>query len=359
PAFSINLSPGVLVFKKSQNNVMHASAKITAFTDLSTRYFNVFLPHNNAFDNKQLGPLKLKQNAIYTIDIPLSRKVKEVNGEILQTSGGENGKDIIPASVEIGTGTDPRTDVYGNNKDMATISYDHIPVIRYFYQDSITILHLDVKTTGKKAGYIKGAGDKVPEAMEQLGYQITYLQENDINAEFLKQFDVIVTGIRAYNMHEWLPSRYDVLMDYVKNGGNLVVQYNTNSFVGPMKTAKIGPYDMTILNSRITDEDAPMNIIDPKHPLLNEPNKISAKDFEGWIQERGIYFADKFAPEYKPVFALRDPGETEDRVGSLLMAKYGKGRFIYTGLVFFRELPAGVPGAYRLFANLLSNPNSK
>ncbi|MFZ9660804.1 MAG: PIG-L family deacetylase, partial [Chitinophagaceae bacterium] len=136
PAFSVNLSPGVLVFKESQNKVIHASAKITSFADLTTRYFNVFLPHNNAFDNKQLGPLKLKQNAIYTIDIPLSRKVKDINGETLQTSGGEDGKDIIPASVEIGTGmdkdTDTGTDIYVNNKDMATISYDHIPVIRYF-----------------------------------------------------------------------------------------------------------------------------------------------------------------------------------------------------------------------------------
>jgi hypothetical protein len=242
---------------------------------------------------------------------------------------------------------------------MAQINYDHIPPIRYFYPDGITVLNLDIKTAGKRAGYIKGAGDKVPDALEQLGYQVSFLGENDILPSTLKQFDVIVVGIRAYNIHEWLNSAYENLMDYVKNGGVMVVQYNTNSFVGPVRSNRIGPYDFSITNGRVTDEESAVQFLEPATQLMNWPNKITANDFAGWIQERGVYFADKWAAEYKPVLGMRDPGETEDRKGSLLMAEYGKGRFIYTGLALFRQLPAGVGGSYRLFANIIANPNYK
>jgi len=156
-------------------------------------------------------------------------------------------------------------------------------------------------------------------------------------------------------VHEWLSARQEALMDYVKGGGNLVVQYNTNSFAGPIRS-RIGPFDFSISRYRTTDEHAEVRFLAPEDPLLNWPNRITKDDFEGWVQERGIYYATMPSNGFRAVLGMRDPGE-EEQTGSLVTAQYGKGRFIYTGLVFFRQLPAGVPGAYRLMANLVSNPN--
>ncbi|MEO6489263.1 MAG: PIG-L family deacetylase, partial [Ferruginibacter sp.] len=198
-----------------------------------------------------------------------------------------------------------------------------------------------------------GAGDKIPQALEQMGYKVVILTEADLRTKNLKQFDAIVTGIRAYNIHDWLSSSYDALMQYVKEGGVLLTQYNTNNSIGPVK-AKIAPYPFTLSRNRITDETAAVNFLLPEHPALNFPNKITSKDFEGWIQERSIYNAENTDSSYKKILGMKDPGEQEQN-GSLIIADYGKGRFVYTGLVFFRELPAAVPGAYRLFANLIAN----
>ena len=156
-------------------------------------------------------------------------------------------------------------------------------------------------------------------------------------------------------MQPWLDAAYGVLMDYISKGGNYVVQYNTPTATG---NAHIGPYDFTISRNGVTDEKAEVTMLDGKDRLLNWPNLITAQDFNGWIQERGIYFSDQQASPYKRSLSLKDPGEKE-QLGSLISCDFGKGRFIYTGLVFFRELPAAVGGAYRLFANLVSNPNSK
>lgn len=245
-----------------------------------------------------------------------------------------------------------------NTLALSEIEYDHIPVIRYFYPDRTVALSAPVATTGRKVGYVRGAGDKVSEALTELGFEVTFLGEEDMQPAVLRQFDAIVTGVRAYNVHPWLDARHAVLMDYVAQGGNLVVQYNTNSFAGPAK-ARIGPLPFNISRGRVTDEFSAVNILDPSDPLLNIPNRITPADFEGWVQERGIYFAETPAAGYRTVLGMRDPGESADMAGSLIHASHGKGRFIYTGLVFFRQLPAGVPGAYRLFANLVSNPNAK
>ena len=234
------------------------------------------------------------------------------------------------------------------------ISYDHIPDVFYNYQDKIKVLKIDLKTVGTTAGYIAGAGDKVPQALEQMGYKVTMLTEKDISSSVLKQFDVVITGVRAYNVHSWLSNAYPVLMQYVKDGGVLLTQYNTNNSIGPVKT-NISPFPFTISRNRITDETATVNFLLPNHPALNYPNKISQNDFEGWIQERSIYNAEKADPAFQKIISMKDPGEAEQD-GSLIVADYGKGKYIYTGLVFFRELPAGVPGAYRLFANLIAKP---
>jgi hypothetical protein len=162
--------------------------------------------------------------------------------------------------------------------------------------------------------------------------------------------------VRAYNTNDRMPIYYDKLMAYVHQGGNLIVQYNTNNRIAPMET-KIGPYPFTISRDRVTDDNAKVEFTDPKHPVLNTPNVITQKDFEGWVQERGIYFATEMDSHYETVFSMQDPNEKPSK-GSLIIAKHGKGNFVYTGLVFFRELPAGIPGAYRLFVNLLSLPQN-
>ncbi|MEP6676422.1 MAG: PIG-L family deacetylase [Ferruginibacter sp.] len=237
------------------------------------------------------------------------------------------------------------------------ISYDHIPSIVYQKDAAAKAVFLDLKTEGHLVGYIPGAGDKIPEALIQMGYKVVVLTENDLVASNLKQFDAIVTGVRAYNTQEWLSNAYEELMTYIKEGGVLLVQYNTNNSIGPVK-AKIAPYPFTIGRSRITDEEAKVNFLLPDHPALNYPNKITQKDFEGWIQERSTYHAEGMDSNYKRILSMKDPGEVEQD-GSLVIANYGAGRFVYAGLVFFRELPAGVPGAYRLFANLIANKRTK
>lgn len=237
------------------------------------------------------------------------------------------------------------------------IEYDHIPSIVYFHEATAKLSKIDLKTEGNYVGYIPGAGDKIPEALIAMGYKVVTLKENDIKAANLRQFDAIVTGVRAYNTNEWMNNVYDDLMQYVREGGVLLVQYNTSNQIGPVK-AKISPYPFNISRNRITDEEAKVNFLIPDHPALNYPNKITDKDFDGWIQERSIYHAEKLDTAYKAILSMKDPGEQEQN-GSLIVANYGKGRFVYTGLVFFRELPAGVPGAYRLFANLIANKRVK
>jgi LmbE family N-acetylglucosaminyl deacetylase len=232
-----------------------------------------------------------------------------------------------------------------------TITYDHIPSITYFPKATANLVNVAVKTLGKRIGYIVGAGDKVPEALEQMGYEVVMLSDKELARNNLQQYDAIISGVRAYNTDAWLPAYYDKLMQYVQQGGNLIVQYNTNNQLGGLKS-RIGPYNFTVVNRRITDENAPVTFLLPEHPVLNYPNKITAEDFEGWIQERSIYHAIDFDKAFEAVLSMQEKGEAAE-TGSLITAKYGKGYFTYTGLVFFRELPAGVPGAYRLLANII------
>jgi LmbE family N-acetylglucosaminyl deacetylase len=232
------------------------------------------------------------------------------------------------------------------------IRYDHVPAITLFPPAEATLVNLDLKTDGKKLGYIAGAGDLMPEALRQVGYDVHLLSENEIMNTDLSEYNAIITGVRAYNVNERLAYEQPRLMEYVKNGGNLVVQYNNNS---GLVVKQIGPYPFTVVNRRVTDEDATITVLDQQSPVLNYPNKISQDDFKGWIQERGLYFVSDIAPQYKAIFQMNDKGESPLN-GSLIVGDYGKGRFVYTSLAFFRELPAGVPGAYRLFVNLLSKP---
>lgn len=235
---------------------------------------------------------------------------------------------------------------------MKEVKYDHIPYISYFTMATVANKKLDLKTYNKKIGYIVGAGDKVPEALEQMGYEVTLLTSKELSKNGLDKYDAIITGVRTYNTHDWMNNHYDKLMKYVSEGGNLIVQYNTSNQIGPVR-AKIGPYNFDITRNRVTDENAKVTLLKPEHPVFNFPNKITDEDFKGWIQERSIYHASDTSGKYEKLIGMNDSGEKSDD-GSLIVTKYGKGWFTYTGIVFFRELPAGVPGAYRLLANIIA-----
>jgi LmbE family N-acetylglucosaminyl deacetylase len=259
------------------------------------------------------------------------------------------------------TDSKPKTSVFeavvtANGKQFSmgikTIAYNHIPSITYFPPARANLINIDLKIAGKKIGYIVGAADLVPDALRQVGYDVHILTENEIMNSDLSVYDAIVTGVRAFNVNERLPFEQPKLLEYVKDGGNLVVQYNNNA---GMLVPQIGPYPFRPVNQRVTDETAKVTILDPANPVLNYPNKINDADFDGWIQERGLYFLSDIDPKYQTPLQMNDPGEKPNN-GSLIVTNYGKGRFVYTSLAFFRQLPAGVPGAYRLFVNLLSNP---
>lgn len=243
------------------------------------------------------------------------------------------------------------------DKSINRVDYDHIPAQFVLSNAEVKLIGLNINIKGNNIGYINGAGDEVSACLRQVGYKVTELSDNMIEHDDLSQYNAILTGIRAYNINERLQVYHPKLMEYIKQGGNLVVQYNTNNRIGPVK-AVIGPYPFTISRDRVTDENAVVNILQPNHPVFNTPNKISNKDFDDWIQERGIYFATEMDSHYQPLLSLADTNESPHQ-GSLIVSPYGKGNFVYTGLVFFRELPAGIPGAYRLFSNLLNIPKNK
>jgi len=236
------------------------------------------------------------------------------------------------------------------HRGIKKIDYDHIPPQVLFPEAVIKASRIDLKTSNHQVGYIMGAGDLVPQSLEQIGYQVDLLDEGDISMDKLRKYDAIILGVRAFNTVDWLAMKNVVLFDYVKEGGNLIVQYNTSH---RLVTENIAPFDLKLSRDRVTVEESQVTFLDRKDPVLNTPNKISDADFEGWVQERGLYFPGSWGDELKPVLSMKDPGEPS-LDGGLLVGKYGSGYYMYTGLSFFRELPAGVPGAYRLFANLIS-----
>ncbi|WP_417591825.1 PIG-L family deacetylase [Owenweeksia hongkongensis] len=242
----------------------------------------------------------------------------------------------------------------GEALNLTEIKYSHIDDRVVFEPAQVNLIKVDLKKDGDLIGYIPGAGDKVAEAIELMGYKVETLTKDEIMMNDLSKYKSIVAGIRAYNTQEWLPLAKDKLMNYVQNGGNYIVQYNTSS--RDLLSDDIGPYPFEISRDRVTEEDAKVEFTRAKNPVLNTPNKLTDKDFENWVQERGLYFSNKWDDKYETPIGWHDKGEPM-REGGLLIGNYGKGAFMYTGISFFRELPAGVPGAYRLLANLLSYQN--
>jgi hypothetical protein len=236
------------------------------------------------------------------------------------------------------------------NRGFERIAYDHIPVQTIFPPAQIRVVSLDVKIAGEKIGYIPGAGDAIPEALGRIGYTVDTLAESDMNPDTLARYDAIVLGIRALNTNERIGFYMPALFDYAAKGGVVILQYNTHR---NLKTDTFSPYALTLSQDRVADETAEMRVLAPEHPVLNTPNQISSADFDGWVQERGLYFASEWDAAFTPILSANDPDEKPSE-GSLLIARHGEGWFVYSGLSWFRQLPAGVPGAYRLFANLVS-----
>ncbi|WP_295212516.1 PIG-L family deacetylase [uncultured Chryseobacterium sp.] len=251
------------------------------------------------------------------------------------------------------------TDGINYNKKQVLIQYPHLPSLQYFAPATVAVMKGDIRTTVKKIGYIKGAGDFIPEFLRIAGIQVDVLKDEDFygnpdsgigSQNKLSQYDAIVLGIRANNTEKKLGRWMPFLWAYVKAGGNLIMQYNTNQ---DKTVDQLGMYKFNIANKRVTEENAAVTFLNPNHKLLNFPNRITADDFKGWVQERGAYFPDQWDAAYEPLFEMHDTGE-EPLQGSTLYAKYGKGNFVYTPLAFFRQLPAGNTGAARLFMNFLS-----
>ena len=340
PVASVIPKSDVLIARGSPQTI---TVEVEALTDSLTGQLNVTLPEGWATtkDLKLVNIAKRNERQSFTFHLMPMDNAK----------GGPVKFEFVGPK-----GTADRT--------LHEIDYPHIMPQVYYTPAEVKLVPLDVKTTAKRVGYVKGAGDDVPQAMEQLGVVVEFIEPASAKLEELRKYDAIVTGIRAYNATKGMKELHPLLLRYVEEGGTLIVQYNTTPrfFSGAsdfqIDPATLGPKPFSISRGRVTVEEAPPTFLAPKHPLLNTPNTITAADFEGWVQERGLYFADDFAPHYTPLIAWNDPGE-EPLNGALIVTDHGKGRFIYTGISFFRQLPAGVGGAYRLWGNLISPRNAK
>ncbi len=230
------------------------------------------------------------------------------------------------------------------------IIYDHIPYQVVRMPADIKVSRLNIQNHAKKVAYIMGAGDDIPQSLRNMGCHVDIVQPEQLTSSFLKDYDALIMGVRAYNTIPELKYKQDIIFDYISNGGNVMVQYNVNR---GLVTPDFSPYSITLSRSRVTEEDSEVRIINPTHPAFNSPNKIAPSAFDGWVQERGLYYPEKWDDKFSTLISSNDKNEAP-LDGGILVAPYGKGHFIYTGISFFRQLPAGVPGAYLLFANLIS-----
>ena len=276
------------------------------------------------------------------IEIDLAAKGQELNIDF----------DIIPPEGQSMAEITAVASIEGKeyNQSLLTIDYDHIPTQTLFSTAVSKAVKLNITIKGKDIGYIMGAGDKIPESLEQIGYSVWNMTDEQVTEENLKNLDAVILGVRALNTNDRMKFQMPILLDYVKNGGTLIVQYNTNF---RLKTEEFAPYPLKISRDRVADEFAEIRILEAEHPVLNVPNKIIASDFDNWVQERGLYFPNDWDANYTAILSSNDLGE-DPKNGGLLIAQYGSGFYVYTGYSWFRELPAGVPGAFRLFANIIS-----
>lgn len=295
-----------------------------------------------------------------TLDIPKGWRVEPSKADFAMTLKGEEAKisfQLFPPKGQSEGKVAPVVKLEGDNQEyqqeLVIIEYDHIPTQSVIRSAESKVVNIELEKKGERIGYIMGAGDKIPESLREIGYQVDLLDDKDISIENLKTYDAVITGIRAYNTNENMKFHQPKLLEYVKQGGTLINQYNT-TWRMPFPSDQLAPYSMKLSRDRVSVETAEIRTLVPEHPILNVPNKIVAADFENWVQERGLYFPNEWDEEnFTAILSSNDPGE-EPKNGGLLVAPYGEGQYIYTGYSWFRELPAGVPGAYRLFANMIS-----
>ena len=278
-----------------------------------------------------------------SIDIAISKigQTKQVTFEVTPPKN-QTVSSIVPT---LRSGTETIT------TNIHTVAYDHIPTQTVILEESAKAVNLDIKISdNNQIGYIMGAGDEVPESLKTIGYDIDILTLEQLGNTDLSKYQAIILGIRIYNVNEKIDAYQDDLFSYAKNGGTLITQYNTSR---RLKADQLAPVAMEMSRDRVSDETAKVKILEQEHPVMNHPNQIQSDDFDHWVQERGLYFPDEFSDELVPILSMADKGE-DQKLGSLLVMEYGNGYFVYTGLSFFRELPAGVPGAFRLMANIIS-----
>ncbi|MEO8116526.1 MAG: bifunctional PIG-L family deacetylase/class I SAM-dependent methyltransferase [Bacteroidota bacterium] len=345
PALDISVSPSIIFTDMMRDGKViepqNISLQLNSHITSKNQQAKIILYKGNSIAWSRDTIIDFENGKQYNFSVPVSAlKNGDLNGHLF-------------AGAEINY--DGKNTVF--DKRIHSIRYAHIPDINYLATDSLKISSEKIIVAQKRIAYIEGAGDKVEAALRQMGYAVTVLHEADITTQKLRSFDVVITGVRAYNVLDWLPGKYDVLMQFVKEGGNLIVQYNTNNQLSGVPFA-IGPYPFTVSRTRVTDENAAVKFLLPQHEVMNFPNKISQKDFDDWIQERSIYQAEKIDDHYATIFGMHDANEPESN-GSLIITPYGKGNFAYASLVFFRELPAGLDGAFKLFANLIALPKNK
>lgn len=291
-----------------------------------------------------------------TLDAPQDWKISPASraftlakvGETAQFQFAVTAPAELARSAKISASAKVRDVDYRSRREV--ITYAHIPPQILHAPAVVRAVSVDLKTAGKNIGFIPGAGETLPESLRQMGYTVKTLDDADLTVEKLKEFDAIIFGLRAFNVRKKLDDYMPAIFEYVKNGGTVITQYNRPD---KMTSSRIAPYSLKIASDRVTDENAVVTFLAPESKILNSPNKLAAADFDNWVQERGLYFADKWADEFKPIISCADDGEPQLK-GALLVAQYGKGHYIYTGLSLFRQLPAGVPGAYRLLANMIA-----
>jgi len=246
----------------------------------------------------------------------------------------------------------PSIDVNGHlfHHKISVIDYDHLPYMSIVRESATPLQSLDIKITNRPIAYIDGAGDDVAASLRQIGYQVDVIDPALLSPEKLSHYQVVILGVRAFNTVDALSHKNTMLFDWVKQGGTMITQYNVNR---PLVTQDIAPYPLTISRDRVTEENSPVNILQPDHPAMQFPNKITATDFDGWVQERGLYFSNAWDDHFIPLLEMHDTNENPIK-GGLLVAPYGEGYYVYSGLSWFRHLPAGNPGPYRLLSNIIS-----
>lgn len=327
PIATSSLAEKVYIFNNDRDKTI--TVKIKAGKDNSKGEVKLEVP-----ENWEVSPT--------TIPFSIDKKGQEVMAVFSISPSKEAGEISIKSIVTI--------DGQDYNQNKIDINYPHIYKQMVLKPAEAKGIRLKIKTKNEKIAYIMGAGDEVPKSLQQMGYEVTLLKPEEITTERLQEFDVVMTGIRAYNVINTLAFKQNILLDFVKNGKTMIVQYNTTD---DLVTKNIAPFPLKISKDRVTEEDAEVRFLVPTHQVLNYPNKITEADFKGWKQEQGLNYPNEWDKNFTPILSANDKGE-QPKNGALLIAKYGKGNYIYTGLSFFRELPEGVPGAFRLMANMIA-----